>query len=170
MLISKDCKIDQCTSKDHFKESLKEILFNGKSLIATDGHILSIVEPIEIHETDKPGMIPVKAFKEALKTGQLNVNGSIKVGDTTFKSELKPSDYPDYERVLPQFKKTIIKLAINPQLLQRLANALGSKDKIVLEFGSETFKDSGEFLYPCGPIKASNIVNDNTGIIMPLTV
>jgi hypothetical protein len=84
-----DCKIEKCVSKDVMRENLTNVVFTGRHLLSSDGHVMAWI-PATPDKGDTPGPIQPKAIEAARKAtpkkisdAQINANGDIQLLDGT---------------------------------------------------------------------------------------
>jgi len=166
-------EIEQAASTDDLREALYNVHLDveNKLLVATDGRILVVV-PAEIDKDEIGGPITPEAFKSARKgiTPKQKENGqeiNIVCQDTELKTYTKnglvtlqrPQNiiYPKYKQIIPT-NEASIKITFNPELLMRIAKAIGSKKLVTLEIKDEL-----------SPIKiCSEKETTAFGILMPM--
>jgi len=169
-------EIELAASSDECREVITNIQLykDNKCLVATDGKILAIV-PVEVEDGEVNGPIPPQAFKSARKgitkkqkeiddveidihclEGELNIYTK-KEGVHNIK---RPRDilYPNFKQVIPR-NKAKHTIRFNPELLMKLAKAIGSSESIVLEFNDE---DSPIEVYSCDK------TNEAFGVLLPI--
>ena len=166
MKFEKRHKIESAVaSKKDYREKLQDCYLDVEKprLLATDGHILAIV-PVETGEHDTTGYISVEALTSQRKaTGkkvehvELACNGSVALPDgRTFPRE-DYGIYPNVDSVLPKPESRNFHVALNADLLHRLADAIGS-EVVVLHFDTTN---------PLGCISVTGKATLATGAIMP---
>ena len=155
MIIDKNIKIHEAASTDETREVINQIQVERRGntvnddgtiparAIATDGRIMAVV-PMELDdhdtgilESETGRMIPAAAWKSAVKgrksvEGYLGLNGGIEVATQPGPPEMTvgyaPCDgsiYPNWRQVIPDGHTGRATLTINPDLLVRLARAIG---------------------------------------------
>ena len=182
MQISKNLKLHKACSNDDRRPALTGVYYDGKHLVACDGHVLVEIKiPKEEQKNLKePKIIPKKVFQEITKgkraeIGEFEVNGNkVKIGSngSTQTFDIIEEPYPDYERVIPEDKKPVLKVNLDANLLKNLADALGSVDGIVsLTFTNDNLNEYDGYL-TCEAAIPVEAVHDESGfekraIIMP---
>jgi len=187
MQVSKQFKLHKACDNDKgsLRPALQSIHFDGKNLVATNGHILAVVKP-EIDKNDKPGNIPMKAFIEASKIGTKKENAKltttehqVKIGENGNGQafDLILDKFPDWQAVMPSKEikeKPVFKLRFNVDNLKRLTEAMGSTTGIVtLYFSNENMDDHGYLTCERAiPITVDDAYersdNNSQGILMPV--
>ncbi|HZN68020.1 MAG TPA: hypothetical protein VFB66_22230 [Tepidisphaeraceae bacterium] len=102
----------------------------AKVLVATDGHMLSIV-PVDVGPRDRSGPIPPAAIAAARRGEVVARRGLVVAGDTLYRRG--SHDHPcsteaKRAKVVPTFRrgdKGTITIGLDPRFLMRLAEALG---------------------------------------------
>lgn len=164
------------TSNNKKRYGLGAVMFRNNHFIATDGHILAKrTNPFEETTINaKQCLLPVKEINSAynmLKNDGL-VGINLTDGKTCFSGQsgtinsysANASDFPKEEEVNTVIPKNPPKtrIAINPEILVKLAKALEAKDGLILEIG-----------LPLDPIKVinrSDPKNGDIGVIMPMRI
>ncbi len=193
MKIPKKYKLDQAVSRyedARFATEHIHIDTDNKCAVATDGRILAVV-PCEPSPTEEiigvPALVPVDAFKAARRAaggGQKNpdlvlmVDDRVTVQDGAGKRTFDQGkgEFPNYKNVIPAAGAGKIELVINANLLQKLANALGSSGGVKLEI-QHVVDDKGvhKHIERNKGIRVTPITqgtegeNDAYGVIMPIT-
>jgi DNA polymerase III sliding clamp (beta) subunit (PCNA family) len=145
MKLNTKCKIESAASKDKTRYSITapwlDIDENGAKVIATDGRIMAVV-PVQVNETDKSCHLSIDALKASRKgrlaSGEIDTSGEMQqvTGGGAFPRE-DLGNAPNWRQVMPEEKAPVFTVALNPALLARLAEAMGT-DAVKLEFTSET--------------------------------
>lgn len=151
MQIHKSAKIEQCVSNDKTRYTLTQPYLDIRKgeahVIATDGRCMAVV-PVDVDSSDVSGHVPVESLKTARKKvwGKLTM-GSLAVGESTISAgdyTWKRPDlgkFPDWRDVIPNPEKDrteTLRLGINPEFLQRVAEAIGTNGHVVLEIPVES--------------------------------
>lgn len=150
MQIHKAAKIEQCVSTDKTRYKLSQpyldIQDGEAHVVATNGYCMAVV-PVEVEPGDVSGHVPVESLKTARKVwGKLTLNtlavgeSSVSAGDYTWK---KPDigTFPNWRLLIPSPEKDkteTLRLGINPEFLQRVAEAIGADGHVVLEIPVES--------------------------------
>lgn len=141
-----ECRIELVTSDEESRYSLNGVLYDikAKRLVATDGHALAVL-PHDPDPEDVGGVIPAEAFKDARKLAKKAKKRKTELAilqeaDTvTFSVEglqsasfdLIKSQFPAYEGLLPNGNIPPLTIALNAELLYKLALALQEESTIV---------------------------------------
>ena len=171
MKIDINYKIDLAANPKENREALRHPYLEGDQVIATDGHILAVV-PIERDNNDTDGPIPSDAFKELKKAtgrglvGEIECSVSIKLVNGLIFDRPEVSQYPSWREVVPRENKEVLTtVSFNPELLLKLAKAIGSSYGIKLVIYKDDKEDKG-------PMRVESNDNDNEayGVIMPMRI
>jgi DNA polymerase III sliding clamp (beta) subunit (PCNA family) len=156
--------IETAVSSDELRIGLQNVQYSGHHLIATDGHILAVVN-VEREEGDADGFISPVAFKAARKLAKrtgptIKANGKLEMIDgTQFPRPTPGVTFPKVGFIVKGAKRNNhFKVAINASLLLALSEALGS-EKLELTFSDDPTK--AIFVEPQCDEKAY-------GVIMPI--
>jgi hypothetical protein len=169
MLLKRNFELFKTTENDELRPALKNVLLNvdDKQLIASNGYMVALVD-VDVSDKDETRLIPAN-FLKTIMTGkkaiQIDVTKKkIKCGNLIWEDDSDISDFPNYKNILPADEKSFFELAINPELLYRLACSLGSKTHIILKFRKSQIKDQTTVR---GILV--NVPDENAfGIIMPI--
>lgn len=177
MIITKKHELTQaCAKRKDQAATIHPFSINSR-IYSTDGRIMAVWTP---KTTLEDGWIPTEAFIEARKTGQpMAVNGqSVSVGATTYGKDLcdVPGEPPQVHKILQRAKNhakdnPTIKLALDAELLLKLAKAIGAEPGpvrkgrlIILTIAPEA--DSSV----TRPIHVRSYRDDTEGVIMPCSI
>jgi len=157
-------------------------------LAATNGRILAVL-PVDLDETDTPGLVPREAFELACKTpskghtvkapgiASVEVNGGVVVRSVPGRFEGLDrvddcGEFPQWRAVLPPDEG--IRIAFNPQLFFQLLKAIGADKAASVTLtlsaegtGSSPIRVQGRELI--GDTNATRTL-EGIGVIMPITV
>lgn len=170
-------KLEKVVSKDETRAAITVIKLDehkrfGNCAIATNGRSLAIV-PVNVDEgsTNDKGLLSVDALqasrKSRLTAGIMTLNGAIELPDGRKfprPTEQDNGQYPDVNAILPEnTRETKFTIALNPQLLFELSQALGclKGDGVTLKFGTEM--DAIE-------VTRSHSCAGEYGLLMPMRV
>lgn len=143
-------------------------------LIATDGKALAAID-VEA-DKDEHGYVPIPALKHARKLGAKNLPANIALNSVCVCDDgaQLPRTIPPSWKFPEQWRQTIphdapvIRLALNPQLLAKLADALGSSEHVILEItAGHKPKDEDR---ASGPIRVLPMGGKGFGAIMRIPV
>lgn len=141
MIINRKLYPEKVSTKDSSRPMLAQPWLDceGKRLLSCDGFALAVI-PVELHENDTTGPIPICAIKEARKAGSSgsivadNDSVSVETGTGTF-SYTRPEDvtaYPDVDQIIkgavPEFGVEAT-ITLDAQKLYDLAKALVEPDR-----------------------------------------
>jgi DNA polymerase III sliding clamp (beta) subunit (PCNA family) len=163
MQISKDLKLHKACSNDDLRPALAGVYYDGKQLVATNGHILVKVKlpKDEQGKLKNPKIIPGKVFQEICKgkkseMGEFEIKGdkvNINSNGSSQTFDCIKEEYPDFDKVLPEKKKPVFKLCFNVDLLKDLASALGSYNgNVTLTFTNDNLNECNGYLTSTAPI------------------
>jgi len=180
MFIDKNIKVHLACSDDDSRLALNYILYDGKYLIATNGHILAKIA-MGSEKLDKE----VYIHKDIFKAAQKNINAKTRAIELDIKNEgetisfidknkslvtytQKPltQSFPDIDRILePILKgKKQIKVHFNAKLLLDLVKALGANNNKYSNNVTLSFSENED-----EPILVKSHYNpDNIGVLMPV--
>lgn len=150
MKLEKTVKIEGAASQDETRFALNapylDITEGHGTLVATDGRMLARM-PVELEDGDTAGYVPVAALAAARKVAKkgeqlaVRLNGQAIVSsagqEATFARNAAEAQFPNWRQVIPKDEPKA-RIALNPELLLRLAKAIGSEERIVLEIMGET--------------------------------
>jgi hypothetical protein len=172
MQFSKEAKIEVCTSKDELKPALNHVMFTGRHLVATDGHILAWI-PVKADEGDTQGKIQPEVFKEARKADKksnfctMSVNGNIKLSNgTQIERTKEDAQFPNIKAVIPRHN-TGTRVAFDVRLLVRLADALGT-DHLELILPDQKEVTRAILVYPNDGQTGRCRRTEGMGVLMPI--
>lgn len=180
MKLHKEIKIEKACSKDKYRQAIREPYLEVSSgsgmLVATNGRVIAVV-PVECHDGDTTGCVPLECLADARKNGFVLLNESATVNGTSFRREEKGT-FPNWKAVIPNYKdRKTIKLGIDSTLLRSLADAIGTEG-VVLEIpvglngdGSEDSEVTDSVIVR--PIKTGGCTPyqmDAMGVIMPIRI
>lgn len=144
MRIPEEVKIEKACTDDKTRAALQNPYLKGDQIIATNGMILAVAH-VEHDEEEKlvDGYVPIQAIKASRKAKR-GMSGVLEVKKDRIELpflenrpsfERNPEDltFPKTEAITQKFPGGSIKVRFNPQLLARLAEAIGSEENIVLE-------------------------------------
>jgi hypothetical protein len=171
MQFDRKCKLEKAVAKSEGRYAMRHTLLAKRGdehvLVATDGRILAVVG-VEVEEGDAIGLIPVEAVKGAAKGGQsfmpaqIHANGSAVYTDKAGAqvTMARPEgEFPRWESIMPAPQADDIVIALNPDLLKALADAIGADGCVQLRIRAVGGK--------CMPIAVKG--GKGEGAIMPIT-
>lgn len=189
MKLNRLCKIHKCVADDQGRYAMNhaklEIDADGKArLVATDGRMLAVV-PVTETEADTAGFVSPEVIAEALKgsgdaEAEIVANGSLRVQTKRGRLEFdRPPEGAEYGREFPRWRQVVPKgdvvhrIALNPQYLLAVAEAIGSGSSVVLEW-----RENGAPLVvrPAGPIGGGHgdvtleDFESRFGLVMPISI
>ena len=137
MIIDRTCEIERVVSADPSRANLIDAYLDTSGgdtrLVATDGHCMAIV-PVHDAADDTQGCIPPLALKEARRVQKrepqlrLAANGSVQLPDGRTYS--RPThEFPPWRQVSNPGGEIRARIALNAELLLRLARAIGAAGK-----------------------------------------
>lgn len=180
MKIERHFKPELCAFPDLLRHNLMEPYlteYDGKpAVVATNGMILAIV-PAEMVEGDCHGQVTKRALNEARRQAPKPVKTRLGMSFSSPAASMQASgdkfvmpdgtsfprkaiEYPKFASVIPDPKRKGIRIGINPTLLMKLANALGSPKQVNLELGENTLD----------VIRVTTPDNRVLGCIMPMRI
>jgi DNA polymerase III sliding clamp (beta) subunit (PCNA family) len=172
MKLPKNCKIEACVSNDETRLPLGfpylDVQDGKGTLVATDGRKMVILG-VELGQNDVQGWVSIPALVAARKAAGkspdvvIECNGACKLTDGTAFPRPLDSDFrfPNWRQVVPEEgRKSVFRVSFNPEYLMELAKALGSTDKVVLEFGADN----------CDPILVTGCGCGGVGVLMPIHI
>jgi len=172
MKLPKNCKIELCVSDDKTRLSLGypylDVQDGKGTLVATDGRKLVILG-VELGANDVQGWVSIPALVAARKLAGklpdvvLECNGACKLPDGTAFPRPLDSDFrfPNWRQVVPdEGRESVFRVSFNPEYLMELAKALGSSDKVTLEFGADNLD----------PIRVTGSGCGGVGVLMPIRI
>lgn len=190
MQYPKACKPHVCAAKDEGRYVLNAVRFekkcsvvdDGPALVATDGKVLVVV-PVTSADYDIEGPLPTDLLKQAkARRGRDEIvvearNGKASAvtskGDTLRMDRPVTGDFPRYDKVIPKHTSGWLRVALNPKLLLRLAQGLGSEE--VVHMRIQIPEGKGGQLLPEKGVSAPILVSpaqegpDSIGVLMPMT-
>jgi len=174
MILQAEFEIEKAASKDETRRPLLSPWLLGKRLVATDGKILAAIV-VDRDEKDVDGPVTVEALKAARKSGRkmsmaaLEANGVLKdtLGGASFpRPDL--GQFPNWVALVPKRNRPEIEIAIDANLLAKLAAALGSDGLVRLRIPVDKDGDPEVKVYRVeavnGPGKGKR---ENIGLLMP---
>lgn len=147
MKIPRQCCIEKVASKDKNRRVLNHPYLDmrtpGQSLIvATDGKAMVILKT-QVSSDDTSGPISIDAIKAArkIKSDTFTANGAHVLPNGMLiprPTQEAGHEYPNWRQLLPSSdRKPIASIVINPQLLIKVAEALGSEEEVSLHIFDE---------------------------------
>lgn len=165
-------QIEKAASPKDVRTYLREPYFDGKRMLATNGHILAIVRPEAITAEDTAGHVPAEALKAARKKRSqidLNVKASVPgAGLALDRGDLGEFINPaGLARIVKKARRNKIRIGLNADLLLKLAHAInesGSKwgDNVILNIDAENPAENAVF------VRSQD--GKNYGVIMPVRI
>lgn len=150
--------INKVKSPDSTRHAISNIYLDkeNQKIVATDGVCMTVLEPNETIPQNTCLSIPKLPGKEL----DINMSTYVATNEKGLSAPCKVdvvSQYPDWKMVLPT--KIEHTFYLDAELLARVVDSLSSsKDTMIkIELGTDYT-----------PIRVSNAVNDNYGIIMPI--
>ncbi len=151
MQIHKAAKIERCVSQDETRHVLTQPYLDIRDgearMVATDGKCMAVV-PVDVDAADVAGHVPAESLKTARKVwGKLTLNtlavgeASVSVGDYQWKRPVDMGKFPNWRNVIPSpenDRTETLRVGINPELLSRVAEAIGAGEHVILEIPVET--------------------------------
>jgi hypothetical protein len=168
-------RLHECCSTDSLRFVMQYVYFNNGKMVATDGHVLAVVDVMDIEMNDKEREIFMsfenrylhrKAFQKIWNKEVVPTKDGFDCPSEFISVKFSDDDtlkFPKWENVIGDFKDKELSdtITVNPKLLFRLCNSIpGCKDT------------NQTVLYITNSSKAimifSKEVNKSYGLLMPV--
>lgn len=170
-------EIDGIVSGDASRPQLANVEFDvtGKRLLATDGHGAAIV-PCEPDAKDQAGAIPRQAIEVARKkSGEIAVTKDLaEVKSGPLFRRPPPATFPPIDQIMMRGTKRgglgTLTIGLNPQLLLKIARAIGSADNVTLTVDLPAIETDfvDTILVLPWDVDAPDVERGPRGVIMPI--
>jgi DNA polymerase III sliding clamp (beta) subunit (PCNA family) len=150
--------INKVKSSDKTSNGISNIYLDkeNQKIVATDGNIMSVLNPSEVIKES----ILIDVPKMAGKVLDLNLNDLTATNEAGLSAKCNNVDanFPDWKRVIPS--EYVAEICLDASLLIKLVESLSSSKntRIKIQVGKDAT-----------PLKITNTTSENEGYLMPLT-